>query len=110
MGLDYQLHRVAVDAAKGYSQLQKASNAFSKGKVDSGGNHLNKAYNDFSAAMEHAVKAEEDAYVKAGKEIDKGNAELQKSIDAYAEGHDGRAESHYESAVESYDVALELIS
>ena len=109
MGLDYQLHRVAVDVAKGFSQLQKASNAFSKGKVDSGSNHLNTAYNDFDAAMEHAVKAEEDAYVKAGKEIDKGNTELQKSIDAYAEGHDAKAESHYESAVESYDRALELI-
>ncbi len=110
MGLDYQLHRVAVDMAKGYRQIQKAEAALSKDKIDSGVGHLNAAYNDFDAALEHAAKADDDAYAKAGKEIDKGNSELQKSIDAYDNGHDTRAASHYESAVESYDNALDLIA
>lgn len=109
MGLDYQLHRVSVDIAKGYQQIQKAGAAFSKGKADSGVSHLNKALNDFDAAMEHAAKAEDDAYNKAGKEIDKGNSELKKSVDEYGNGHDERAVSHYESAIESYDRALDLI-
>ena len=41
MGLDYQLHRVAVDIAKGYRQIQKADKAFSKDNVDSAVNYLN---------------------------------------------------------------------
>lgn len=109
MGLDFQLHRVSVDMAKGYRQIQKAGTAFSKGKSDSAARHLNDALNDFGAAMDHAAKAEDDAYKDAGKELDKGNSELQKSIKAYADGDDGRGQSHYDSAVESYDKALDLI-
>jgi len=51
MGLDYQLHRVSVDIAKGYRQIQKAGAAISKGKEDSAARHLNDALNDFGAAM-----------------------------------------------------------
>ena len=54
--------------------------------------------NDFDAALEHAAKAEDDAYNKAGDEIDKGNAELKKSIEEYTDGHMERAESHFDSS------------
>jgi len=109
MGLDYQLHRVGVDIAKGYRQVQKAGAAFAKGDTNSGVGHLDKAWIDFDAAVKHAAKAEEDAYNKAGQEIDKGNAELKKSIEAYSDGHDERAASHYDSATEHFDRALDLI-
>ena len=109
MGLDYQLHRVSVDIAKGYRQIQKAGTAISKGKADSAARHLNDALNDFSAALDHAVKAEEDAYKDAGKELEKGNSELDKSIKAFADGHDEIGQSHYDKAVECYDKALDLI-
>ncbi len=59
--------------------------------------------------MEHAAKAEDDAVQKAGKDIDKGNAELNKSVEAYADGNMEKAESLLDSAVESYDNALDLI-
>jgi len=103
------LHRVSVDIAKGYRQIQKAGAAFSKGNADSAAEHLNHALNDFGAAMDHAAKAEDDAYKDAGKELDKGNSELSKSIKAYADGDDGRGQSHYDNAVECYDKALDLI-
>ena len=109
MGLDYQLHRVSVDMAKGYRQIQKAGAALSKGKADSAARHLNDALNDFGAAMDHAAKAENDAYKDAGKELDKGNSELNKSIKAFADGHDDMGQRHYDSAVECYDKALGLI-
>ncbi len=109
MGLDFQLHRMSVDIAKGYRQIQKADADFNKGKADSAVSHLNKALNEFDAAMQHAAKAEDDTYNKAGKEIDKGNAELQKSVKAYGDGHADKAASYYESAVENYDRALDLI-
>jgi len=109
MGVDYQLHRVSVDIAKGYREMQKAGSAFAKDKTESGVRHLNKALNDFDAALEHAAKAEDDAYSKAGQEIDKGNAELKKSAEAYADGHAERAASHYDGAIEHYDKALDLI-
>jgi len=110
MGLDYQLHRVSVDLAKGYGQIQKAGAAFNKGKTDSGVNHINKALNYYDAAMDHAVQAEDDACAKAGKEIDKGNADLKKSADEYSKGHVERAEAYYDSAVDNYDKALDLIN
>ena len=109
MGLDYQLHRVSVDVAKGYRQMNKAVTAFSQDKMDSGVNHRNNALNDFGAAMEHAAKAEDDAYTKAGSELDKGNAELKKSVREYADGHNESGQRHYESAAECYDRALNLM-
>ena len=109
MGVDYQLHRTSVNIAKGYRQIQKAATAFSKDNADSAVRHLNKALDDFGAAMEHAAKAEDEAAAKAGSELDKANTELQKSIKAYADGHPDLGQSHYESAVESYDKALDLI-
>lgn len=109
MGIDFQLHRASVDIAKGFRQFQKADSALSKDNIDSAVRHLNKGLDCFATAQEHVEKAEDDAYTKAGEEIDKGNKELQKSIDAYVDGNADRAISQYESAMDSYDKALELI-
>ncbi|MBT8440200.1 MAG: hypothetical protein KJO91_10775 [Gammaproteobacteria bacterium] len=109
MGIDFQLHRASVDIAKGFRQFQKADSALSNDNIDSAVKHLNKGLDCFATAQEHVVKAEDDAYNKAGEEIDKGNKELQKSIDAYADGNADRAISQYESAMDSYDKALDLI-
>jgi tetratricopeptide (TPR) repeat protein len=110
MGIDYQLHRVSVDAAKAYRQFQKADKEFNKGNVDSASNHLNKGLDLFATAGDHALKAEDDAYNKAGNEIDKGNQQMQKCIDEYASGNVDSAENHYADALDDYDRALDLIS
>ena len=109
MGIDYQLHRVAVDIAKGFRQFQKADKEFNKGNADSALRYLNKGQDLFAIAGDHAIKAEDDAYNKAGNEIDKGNKQMQKSIDEYANGNVDSADNHYVSAMDDYDNALDLI-
>jgi tetratricopeptide (TPR) repeat protein len=109
MGIDFQLHRASVDIAKGFRQFQKADSALSKDNIDSTVRHLNKGLEYFARAQDHVEKAEDEAYSKAGAEIDKGNKELKKSIDAYADGNTDRALSQYENAMDNYDKALELI-
>ena len=110
IGIDYQLHRVSVDIAKGLRQFQKADKEFSKDNIDSTVKYLNKGLDLFSTAGDHAAKAEDDAYNKAGDAISKGNAELNKCIDAYGNGNIDSAEDHYASAMDDYDKALDLIS
>ena len=110
MGIDYQLHRVSVDAAKGFRQFQKADKEFNKGNVDSAARHLSEGLDLFATAAEHALKAEDDAYNKAGNAIDKGNQQMQKSIDEFGNGNVDSAEKHYADALDDYDTALDLIS
>jgi hypothetical protein len=110
MGIDYQLHRVSVDAAKGYRQFQKADSKLAKGDIDSAVSHLKKGLNLFATAGDHALKAEDDAYNKAGNEIDKGNKQMQKSIDEYDNGNADSAANHYADALNDYDNAMDLIS
>lgn len=109
MGIDYQIHRASVDTSKGFRQFQKADNAWTDGNLDSASRHLNKGYNYFATAVDHLAKAEDDAYNKAGKEIDQGNNELQKSIDELANGNVDSAQSHYNKALAKYDDALDLM-
>ena len=109
LAIGYHVHRTSVDLAKGYRQIEKAATALSRDSVDNAVNHLNKALNDFGAAVEHAAQATDDACTKAGEEVDKGNAELQKSIEAYTNNDPGSAQTYYNSAVKSYDKALDLI-
>lgn len=109
MGIDYQVHRASVDISKGFRQFQKADNKLVDGNVDSAVNHLDKGLNLFGTAMDHLAKAEEDAYNKAGGEIDKGNKDLRKSIDEYSNGDVDSAAKHYASALDKYDEALELL-
>jgi len=110
MGVNYQLDRVAANVTKGYRQLEKAANAMTKGKTDSAVSHYNEGLSYFDTAMDHLVKADDDASKKAGKDIDSGNKELKKSIDSYANGHPDIAANHYDKAMTSYDSALDLIS
>ncbi len=109
MGMDLQVSLAAVRAAKGIRQFQKADKALSNDNPDSAVNHLEKGLENFGSALSHLEKAEEDAYVKAGSEIDKGNQELSKSIDKFADGNLDSARSHYEKALDRYDEALELL-
>jgi tetratricopeptide (TPR) repeat protein len=109
MGIDYQVHRASVDTSKGLRQFQKAEKALAKGNVDSAVAHLNKGHNYFATALDHLAKAEEDAYKKAGKEIDQGNTDLQKSIDEFANGNLDSAQAHYDKALAKYDDALDLL-
>lgn len=110
MGIDYQLHRVSVDMAKGFREFQKADAELDKGNIDSTVRHLNHGLNLFTTAADHAAKADHEAYNKAGDEIAKGDSELQKSIDAYGDGNTDSAANHYADALDSYDKALDLIS
>ena len=109
MGIEFQMHRASVNLAKGFREFQKADSALSSDNVDRAVKHFNKGLDRFSTALDHIAKAEDDAYSKAGKEIDNGNQELRKGIDAYAGGNVDSAEKHYEKALGSYDAALDLI-
>lgn len=109
MGIEYQLHRVSVDVAKGFRELQKAGASYDKNDMDRSLGQLNKGLYYFSTAADHMAKAEGDAYSKAGDDIDKGNKDLQKSIDEYANGNVDSAENFYDNAMDHYDNALDLI-
>lgn len=109
MGIDFQIHRASVDISKGFRQFQKADKSLTNDHVESAVNHLDKGLNLFATAMDHLAKAEDDAYAKAGNEIDKGNRELQKSIGEYSEGNIDSAGKHYARALDNYDDALDLI-
>jgi tetratricopeptide (TPR) repeat protein len=55
-------------------------------------------------------RKEEDAFKKAGEEIDKGNNDLAKSIEEYDKGNDRRAEEYLDKAANCYDKAMDIIS
>ena len=109
MGIDFQLHRASVDMSKGFRQFQKADNEFYKDNMDSAVRHLDKGLDRFASALNHLANAEDDAYSKAGSEIDKGNNQMRKALDEYADGNVDSANKHYGKAVEYYDDALDLI-
>lgn len=109
MGMNFQVYRAAVNAAKGIRQFQKADEAIAREKVDSAVRHLNKGLDDFASSLDHLEKAENDAFAQAAKEIDQGNEQLKKAIEAYADGNDDRAASHYEKALDRYDDALDIL-
>lgn len=109
MGINYQLHRVSVDVAKGFRELQKGDKELTKGNVDKASKYYNKGLNLFATAVDHAAKADDDAYNKAGTEVGKGNKDLQKSIDSLDNGDLDRAADHYADAMDNYDNALDMI-
>ncbi|GAB3103465.1 hypothetical protein G8770_19745 [Aestuariicella hydrocarbonica] len=109
MGINFQLHRASVNAAKGIREFQRADNALAKGNDDTAVKHLNKGLEKFSTALDHLVKAEADTYAKAAKDFDQGNEQLEKAIEAWADGKDSVAVSHYENALMKYDEALDLL-
>jgi Tfp pilus assembly protein PilF len=106
---DYQLNRVSANMAHGYSQVQKAVKELSRDDTRSATKHFNKALKYFTTAEDHAAKAVSDVYQKAGKELDKGNKELQKCIDAYDKGNIDNADKHYANAISHFDTALDMI-
>ena len=107
--IDYNVHRASVDIAKGFREFQKADTAFNKDHLERTANDLRKGLNYFVTAAEHIASAEGDAYNQAGDEIDKGNKDLKKCIDACSNGDVDRAQSDYDSAMTNYDKALDLI-
>jgi hypothetical protein len=101
--------RASVNVAKGYRQFQKADKAMSNDKLDSALSHLKKGLEFFGTAVDHAAKAEDDAFTKAGSQVAKANANMQKSLDAYAAGNLDSAANLYSKALDEYDAALDLI-
>ena len=107
--INYHLHRASVDIAKGFRQFQKADAVFDMDEIDRSVKYLNKGLDYFATAGDHIAKAEDDANNEAGGKIEKGNKELEKCIDAYTKGDVDRAQNDYESALDNYDKALDLI-
>lgn len=107
MGENYQVYRAAVNAAKGIRQFQKADNEIDKDKVDSAVRHFDKGLGFLGSALDHLEKAADDAYDTAARELTKGNAEVQKCLDAYGKDDMDGAAKHYEKALEHYDTALD---
>jgi len=109
MGIEFQMWRASVNAAKGVRQFQKADTALGKDKTDAAVSHLKKGLQYFVTAIDHAAKAEDDAFAKAGTQFDKANKNVQKAIDAYADGNADGAAKFYGKALDEYDAALDLI-
>ena len=109
IAVDYNVHRASVDMAKGFRQIGKGMDSWSDGNPDRAADHLAKALNDFAVAIDHVAKAANDSRADAGRDLDKGNAELQKCLDALADGKADAAKRHYGDAVKSYDKALDAI-
>lgn len=106
---DYQVHRASVNMSKAFRQFQKADNSMVNNDQNAAVNHLSNGLDLFDKAMEHLSKAEDLVYQQAGEEIDKGNDQLQKSIDAYNGGDYDAANDHYSKALQHYDKALEIL-
>ncbi|WP_224489357.1 hypothetical protein [Robertkochia flava] len=109
MGVNYQVNMAGFDISRAYRQFQRADKAFWKEHDGTAERHLKKALELLATAYDHMVKAEEDAIVKAGNEIGKGNDELDKCINALANGKEDHAETQYEKALEHYSKALDLV-
>ena len=110
MGTKFQETEANFDLSKAYREVQRADKDITNGKDDAAVNRLQKGYNLFTKAVGHLANAEEDAYKKAGDKIDKGNGELQKSIDDYADGKDDSGARHYADAMKCYDDALDMVN
>jgi tetratricopeptide (TPR) repeat protein len=95
--------------SRAFRQFQRADKDFTKGKDDAAVSRLKKGLSSISKAGAHLVKAEDDAYNKAGDKVASGNTELQKSIDYYAAGKNDSAERHYDDAIKYYDDSLDII-
>ena len=109
MGTKFQEFDMSFDISRAYREVQRADKDFANGKDDAAAKRLEKGYKYFASACNHLAKAEEDAYNKAGDKIDKGNRELQKSIDDYADGKGDRGAMHYDEAMNYYDEALDIV-
>jgi len=107
MGETFQVYRAAVNAAKGIRQFQKADDKMDNDDVDSAVRHFDKGLNFLATALDHLEKAEDDAYDKAADEFAKGNAQIQKCLDACSNDNADGAAKHYEKALEHYDAALD---
>ncbi len=107
MGENFQVHRAAVNAAKGIRQFQKADHEIAKDKADSAVRHFDKGLKFLGTALDHIEKAADDAYDTAARELSKGNAEVKKSLDAYDKDDMDGAAKHYDKALEHYDAALD---
>lgn len=110
MGINFQLHRGSAHLARGFREIQKASGSLADGNHKHCSQQFNNALEQFNEASNNFANAEEDAYAKAGKEIDKGNNELNQCVTAVANGKYDSATEHMDKALESYDDALALVS
>ena len=70
MGVEFQLHRGSVHLARGFNQIQKAGDSLADDKYDRATSHLDKALKEFGEASNNFTNAENDAYAKAGTQID----------------------------------------
>jgi hypothetical protein len=109
MGTKFQEHEASWDMSRAFRQFQRADKDFTNGKGDAAVDRLKKGLSSVSKAGAHLVKAEDDAYNKAGNEVTNGNNELQKSINDYADGRNDSGARHYDDAMNYYDKALDII-
>ena len=109
MGTKFQETEASFDLSKAYREVQRAEKDFANGKDDAAVKRMQKGYDLYTKALGHLANAAEDAYNEAADKIDKGNSELQKSIDDYANGKDDSGARHYADAMNYYDEALDIV-
>lgn len=109
MGERFQVYLANVDMARAFRQFQKADKAYANDNDDATERHLQRGLELLEKVVDHLVNAVDADYEQAANEFDKGNKELQKSLDAYDDDNNDQGDSHYEKALEHYDKALDLI-
>ena len=109
MGTKIQEFVASFDLSRAFRQFHKADNDFVNGNVDSASKHLERGLNLAVKGLDHIGKAVDDTLDEAASKFEKGNEELQKSIDAFVDGNDNGAEKHFGKAMDLYDEALDLV-
>lgn len=109
MGAKFQEYKAGWDISRALRQFQKAEKDITKGYPKDAAKRMKRGLELAGYAVEHMAKAEEDAYNKASNEITKGNQELEKSIDDYANDKVDSGARHFDVAMDYYDKALDII-
>ncbi len=109
MGTKIQEYLASFDLSRAFRQFHMANKAFNKDNIDSTAKHLERGLHLVVKALGHIEKAVDDQLAIAAGKFEKANEELQKSIDAFADGKDESAERHFDKAMDLYDEALDLV-
>ena len=100
--------------AKGYTQFHKVMIEMEIGNPDNAAKHLRKALEQFDKAIVHfqnaqGTKEEAELNKRIAKAISRGNEELRKADEYFADGDQVKAGIHCGAAVRDFQEAMEMM-